>query len=252
MNDTQLLRYARHIQLADIDILGQERILASHVLIVGAGGLGSPAALYLAASGVGHLTLIDDDVVELSNLQRQIIHTTDSLGLTKVASAQAQLQSINPDVGVNARAQRADADTLNPLLPHISVVLDCSDNFETRQMINRLCVQHRVPLVSGAAIRFEGQISVFDSRDDDSPCYACLFPPESNFNNEPCATLGVFAPLVGIIGAMQAAEALKIIVQMKQPLVGQLLTLDARLMEWQRLSLQRNPYCPVCQAQTSF
>lgn len=246
MTDNQLLRYARHIQLKECDIQGQEHILAAHALIIGAGGLGSPAALYLASSGIGQITLVDDDVVELSNLQRQIIHTTDTLGRTKVDSARHMLHNINPDVTVHTHARRADEALLNQLIPNVQVVLDCSDNFETRHLINRLCVTHRVPLVSGAAIRFDGQISVFDKRHDDSPCYACLFPPDSNFTNEPCSTLGVFAPLVGIIGAMQAAEALKIIAHMGEPLIGQLLTLDARTMAWHSIELEPNVGCLVC------
>ena len=246
MNDNQLLRYARHIQLNECDIQGQEHILAAHVLVIGAGGLGSPAALYLASSGVGAITLVDDDVVELSNLQRQIIHTTETLGCTKVESARQMLHAINPDVIVHTYSQRADESLLNHLIPTVQVVLDCSDNFETRHLINRLCVAHRVPLVSGAAIRFDGQISVFDKRHDDSPCYACLFPPDSSFANEPCSTLGVFAPLVGIIGAIQAAEALKMIARMGEPLMGRLLMLNARTMNWQSIELQRNIKCPVC------
>ena len=249
MNDTQLLRYARHIQLPEIDIEGQHKILSAHVLIIGAGGLGSPAALYLAASGVGRLTIVDDDVVELSNLQRQIIHTTQTLGQHKVDSARAMLHAINPDVAVQTHAQRADVDLLNELIPTADIVLDCSDNFTTRHAVNRACVALCKPLVSGAAIRFDGQISVFDARRDDSPCYACLFPIEQHFENEPCASLGVFAPLVGIIGAMQAAEALKIIAHIGEPLLGRLLTLDARTMSWHSIGLGRNLNCTVCAGQ---
>ncbi len=252
MTDNQLLRYARHIQLKECDIQGQERILAAHALIIGAGGLGSPAALYLASSGIGQITLVDDDVVELSNLQRQIIHTTENLGQTKVESAHRMLHAINPDVTIHTHAQRADQALLNQLISNVQVVLDCSDNFETRHLINRLCVMHRVPLVSGAAIRFDGQISVFDKRHNDSPCYACLFPPDSNFTNEPCSTLGVFSPLVGIIGAMQAAEALKIIAHMGEPLIGQLLTLDARTMAWHSIELEPNMGCLVCASSESL
>ena len=246
MNDNQLLRHARHIALPEIDIEGVEKLFDAHVLIIGAGGLGSPAALYLAASGVGSMTLVDDDGVELSNLQRQIIHSTASLGMSKVASAQQTLCAINPDVTVHAVHQRADERLLNELVPHVSVVLDCSDNFKTRHLINRACVTHQKPLVSGAAIRFDGQISVYDSRQIDSPCYACLFPPEATFTDEPCATLGVFSPLVGIIGAMQAAEALKIIGGFGTPLIGQLLSLDAKTMAWHSVYSVRNPQCTVC------
>lgn len=246
MNDTQLLRYARHIQLPEIDIEGQQKILNAHALIIGAGGLGSPAALYLAASGVGRLTIVDDDVVELSNLQRQIIHTTQTLGQNKVDSARAMLHAINPDVIVQTFAQRADIGLLNKLVVAADIVLDCSDNFTTRHAVNRACVEFKKPLISGAAIRFDGQISVFDTRRDDSPCYACLFPIEQHFENEPCASLGVFAPLVGIIGAMQAAEALKIIAHIGEPLLGRLLTLDARTMSWHSIGLGRNLNCTVC------
>lgn len=244
--DAQLLRHARHIALPEIDLDGVSHIASAHALIIGAGGLGSPAALYLAASGVGTITLVDDDVVELSNLQRQIIHSTASVGMSKVASAQETLCGINPDITVHAINQRADEKMLNELVPRASVVLDCSDNFKTRHLINRVCVAFQKPLVSGAAIRFDGQISVYDSRQAASPCYACLFSPESNFTDEPCSTLGVFSPLVGIIGAMQAAEALKTIGGFGTPLIGRLLSLDARTMSWHSVGLGRNEKCSVC------
>jgi molybdopterin/thiamine biosynthesis adenylyltransferase len=246
MRDTQLLRYARHIQLAEIDIDGQAAFMAAHVLIIGAGGLGSPAAMYLAASGVGQLTLVDDDLVELSNLQRQIMHSTAALGTNKAASGARTLNQLNPEVTVNSVAQRADDALLNQLVSNADVVLDCTDNFATRHLINRACVRVKKPLVSGAAIRFEGQISVYDARNTSAPCYACLFPEGANFVNEPCASLGVFAPLVGVIGAMQASEALKIIGGFGQPLVGKLLTFDARTMVWQTYALSQRPDCSVC------
>ena len=248
MNDNQLLRHARHIALPEIDIEGVEKLFDAHVLIIGAGGLGAPAALYLAASGVGQITLVDDDVVELSNLQRQIIHSTQTLGMSKVASAQRALHAVNPDVcvhAVNKRVGTSMLSELTDLIARADVVLDCSDNFATRQLINRVCVQQKTPLVSGAAIRFDGQLSVYDARDADSPCYACLFAPDTVFADEACATLGVFAPLVGIIGAMQAVQALNVLLGMPA-LVGQLLTLDARTMQWHWVGLSRRMDCSVC------
>ncbi|MEP6970044.1 MAG: HesA/MoeB/ThiF family protein, partial [Betaproteobacteria bacterium] len=222
MNDAQLLRYSRHILLDEIGIEGQDRIRAAHVLIVGAGGLGSPAALYLGSAGVGRITLVDHDTVDLTNLQRQIAHTTQRVGQAKVLSAQAAVGAINPDVRVDSLAQRADDALLAQWLPDVDVVLDCSDNFATRHLINAACVRHRKPLVSGAAIRFDGQVSVYDSRDDGAPCYACVFPPDQSFEEVNCATMGVFAPLVGIIGTVQAAEALKLLAGVGRSLAGRL------------------------------
>ena len=246
MNDAQLLRYSRHILLDEIGIEGQERIRAAHVLIIGAGGLGSPAALYLASAGVGRITLVDHDTVDLTNLQRQIAHTTQRVGQAKVVSARAALAAINPDVHIDGLEQRADEALLAQCLPQVDVVLDCSDNFETRQSINAACVHSRKPLVSGAAIRFDGQVSVYDSRDDNSPCYACVFPPDATFEEINCATMGVFAPLVGIIGTVQAAEALKLLTGVGRSLAGRLQMLDARAMEWNEVQIPRNPHCPVC------
>lgn len=246
MNDQQLLRYSRHILLDDIDIEGQEKLLAAHAVIIGTGGLGSPAALYLASAGVGTITLVDNDTVDLTNLQRQILHTTDRIGQPKVASGKTALTQINPDINVICVAERADQTYLGELIRNADVVLDCSDNFVTRQAINRVCVLHNVPLVSGAAIQFDGQISVFDPRSASSPCYACLFPPDSEFEEVQCSTMGVFAPLVGIIGSMQAAEALKLIVGIGSSLAGQLLMLDARTMAWHLIGVGRNAHCPVC------
>ncbi|HEX2530028.1 MAG TPA: HesA/MoeB/ThiF family protein, partial [Burkholderiaceae bacterium] len=211
MNDHQLLRYSRHILLDEIGIEGQERFLASHALIIGAGGLGSPAAYYLASAGIGKITLVDHDAVDLTNLQRQILHNTDRIGQPKALSGKLTLSGINPEIDIVALTERADGERLAELVRGATVVLDCSDNFATRHAVNRACVANRVPLVSGAAIQFDGQISVFDPRRDDAPCYACLFPPEQPFEEARCATMGVFAPLVGIIGAMQAAEALKLV-----------------------------------------
>lgn len=247
MHDDQLLRYSRHILLDEIGIEGQERICAAHVLILGAGGLGAPAALYLAASGVGQITVIDDDVVDLTNLQRQIAHTTARVGQPKVDSLAQALADINPEVQVRTIAQRADAALLAGLLAQgVTVVLDCCDNYRTRQMVNAACVRQRVPLVSGAAIRLDAQISVFDPRQDDAPCYACLFDPEAEFEEIQCSTLGVLAPLVGIVGSMQAAEALKLIVGTGRSLAGRLLLLDARTMEFSRMHTAKNPECQVC------
>jgi molybdopterin/thiamine biosynthesis adenylyltransferase len=246
MNDQQLLRYSRHILLDEIGIEGQARLLAAHVVIVGAGGLGSPAAMYLAASGVGQITLVDDDAVDLTNLQRQVMHTTDRIGTPKVESGRAALHAINPDIVVTALCERADEKRLQELVQGVSVVLDCSDNFATRHAVNRACVAAGVPLVAGAAIRFDGQLSVFDTRRADCPCYACVFPQESGFEDVACSTMGVFAPLVGIVGAVQAAEALKLLLHVGTPLAGRLLLLDGRAMEWTEIRTARNPACPVC------
>ncbi|HEX8786802.1 MAG TPA: molybdopterin-synthase adenylyltransferase MoeB [Telluria sp.] len=246
MNDQQLLRYSRHILLDEVGIEGQERVLASHALIIGAGGLGSPAALYLAASGVGHITLVDDDEVDLTNLQRQIMHTTARVGMAKVESGREAMRQMNPEIVVTALRERADASRLRELVGAADVILDCSDNFETRHAVNRACVHAQVPLVSGAAIRFDGQLSVFDTRDAASPCYACLFPEDSQVEEVACSTMGVFAPLVGVIGAMQAAEALKLLAGAGRSLAGRLLLLDGRAMEWTDIGVARNPICPVC------
>jgi molybdopterin-synthase adenylyltransferase len=246
MQDSELLRYSRHILLDEIGIEGQDRILQSHALIIGAGGLGSPAAMYLACSGVGHISLVDHDTVDLTNLQRQIAHRTQSVGQAKVHSAAHTLQQLNPQVQVTTYAQRADATLLDTLVSAASVVLDCCDNFATRQAVNAACVRHRKPLVSGAAIRFDGQISVFDPHSSPCACYACVFAPDAAPPETQCATLGVFAPLVGIVGAMQAAEALKLITRTGQSLAGRMLMLDARSMEWTTLHLPRNPQCAVC------
>lgn len=245
MDDNQLLRYSRHILLDEIGIEGQERLLAAHALVIGAGGLGSPAAYYLASAGVGRITLVDNDDVDLTNLQRQILHTTDRVGQPKAESGKQTLLKINPGIEVVALPERAQDERLSALVRDADVVLDCSDNFATRHAINRACVAHKVPLVSGAAIRFDGQVSVFDARED-APCYACLFPPEQQFEDVLCSTMGVFAPLVGIIGTMQAAEALKLIAGVGESLAGRLLLLDARSMEWTSIMVARNAECPVC------
>ncbi len=248
MNDAQLLRYSRHILLDEIGIEGQQKLLDATVLVIGAGGLGSPAALYLASAGVGKLMLVDDDEVDLTNLQRQIIHTTERVGQPKVESAKAALHALNPDTDIVALKERAAGERLAELVGQADVVLDCCDNFATRHAVNRACMAARVPLVSGAAIRFDGQISVFDPRSDASPCYACLFPEDQSFQDAACSSMGVFAPLVGVIGAMQAAEALKLIIGTGTSLAGKLLLLDGRAMEWTSISLARSPGCPVCAA----
>ncbi|MES2297098.1 MAG: HesA/MoeB/ThiF family protein [Pseudomonadota bacterium] len=246
MNDQQLLRYSRHILLDEIGIEGQEKLLAARVLVIGAGGLGSPAALYLASAGVGRLTLVDNDTVDLTNLQRQIMHTTARVGLPKVESGRAALAAINPEIEVLALRERVADARLAELVADADVVLDCCDNFATRHAVNRACVAARVPLVSGAVIRFDGQISVFDPRRADSPCYSCLFPQDQPFEDVACSTMGVFAPLVGIVGAMQAAEALKLIMEVGTSLAGRLLLLDGRAMEWTSIGIGRNRDCPVC------
>ncbi|MES2322063.1 MAG: molybdopterin-synthase adenylyltransferase MoeB [Pseudomonadota bacterium] len=249
MNDQQLLRYSRHILLDEIGIEGQQALLQAGALVIGAGGLGSPAAMYLASAGMGRIVLVDDDVVDLTNLQRQIMHSTARVGLPKVDSGRAALLQINPEIAVLALRERASGARLAQLVAQASVVLDCSDNFATRHAVNRACVAHKVPLVSGAVIRFDGQISVFDPRDAASPCYACLFPDDGAFQDAACSTMGVFAPLVGVIGAMQAAEALKLVMQVGSSLAGRLLLLDGRAMEWTSMTLHRNPDCPVCSTQ---
>lgn len=246
MDDNQLLRYSRHILLEEIGVEGQERIAAAQALVIGAGGLGSPVALYLGTAGVGRITLVDHDKVDLTNLQRQIAHNLQRVGEPKAESAREAIASINPEVQVTPVVARADAALLDELVPQADVVIDCCDNFATRHAINRACVRHGKPLVSGAAIRFDGQLSVFDLRDAKSPCYACVFPPSDDFEETRCATMGVFAPLVGIIGAMQAAEALKLIAHAGTSLAGRLQMLDARSMEWTEVRVGRNAACPVC------
>lgn len=246
MNDEQLLRYSRHILLDEIGIEGQERILSSHALIIGAGGLGSPAAYYLASAGVGKITLVDNDTVDLTNLQRQILHTTDRVGLPKAVSGQMTLAQINPEITVVALQERVDEKRLHSLVASVDIVLDCTDNFSTRHAINRACVANKVPLVAGGAIMFDGQISVYDKRHDASPCYSCLFPENEQFPEMHCSIMGVFAPLVGIIGASQATEAIKLLAQVGTSLEGRLLMLNARSMEWSSIGISRNPACPVC------
>ena len=246
MKDAQLLRYSRHILLDELGIEGQEKFLAAHILIVGAGGLGSPVALYLGSAGVGRITVVDHDTVDATNLQRQIAHTTADVGQFKAESIRQSIAAINPDVQVTAVTVRADDVLLDALVRQADVVIDCTDNFTTRHAINRAAVKHAKPLVSGAAIRFDGQISVYDSRHATSPCYACVFPESTQFEEMQCATMGVFAPLVGIVGSTQAAEALKLIAGAGEALTGRMLMLDGRNMAWSEIGMPRDPECAVC------
>ena len=250
MDDTELLRYSRHILLPEIGIEGQERIVASHVLVVGAGGLGSPVMLYLASAGVGTITLCDADSVDLTNLQRQIAHDTSTIGLPKVESAQRRIAAINPGVDVRAVRMRVGDEQLAELASAASVIVDCTDNFATRHAINRASVAAARPLVSGAALRFDGQLAVFDVRRDDSPCYHCLFGEGEEIEETRCAVMGVFAPLVGVIGAMQAVETLKLLAPCGEPGVGKLFLFDGLNAEWKTLSIKRDPDCPVCSDRT--
>ena len=246
MNDQQLLRYARHLMLDEIGIEGQQRLLDAHALVIGAGGLGSPVVLDLATAGVGRITVVDPDSVDLSNLQRQIAHNQSRLGLPKAESVCATVAAINPDVQLRARVQRADAAFLDEWVPQAGVVLDCSDNFRTRHAINAACVRHGKPLVSGAAMGWDAQIAVYDTRQPHAPCYACVFPPEAAFEDVACATMGVLAPLVGIVGSVQAAEALKLLSGAGESMAGRLLMLDARRMAWDSINIARQPLCTVC------
>ena len=246
MNDNQLLRYSRHILLPQIAYEGQEALTQSHALIVGAGGLGAPSALYMAAGGVGALTICDFDVVDLTNLQRQIIHTTQSVGINKAVSAKQTLQAINPDVVVNIVEEKSTEAAMSKLVKEADVVLDCSDNFATRYALNRLCFEHQKPLVSGAAIGFEGQVTVYDFRHPESPCYHCLFPDDGSETDMRCSENGVFSPLVGMIGTTQAAEAMKLLMNIGTSLQGRLMLLDALNIEWRTIKLSKDPACKVC------
>ncbi len=246
LDDAQLLRYSRHILLNELGVEGQEALLASHALIIGAGGLGSPVALYLGSAGVGRITVVDHDVVDETNLQRQIAHNLARVGHPKAESIVEAIAAINPDVRVTPIVQRADEALLGELIAQADVVLDCTDNFATRHAINRACVKHRKPLVSGAAIRMDGQLSVFDARTPGNPCYACVFPESADLEETRCATMGVFAPLVGIVGTMQAAEALKLLTGLGSRLTGKLLMLDGRDLAFNEIALPQNPQCAVC------
>jgi molybdopterin-synthase adenylyltransferase len=246
VNDQQLLRYSRHILLPEIGIEGQERLRAASALIIGAGGLGSPAALYLAAAGIGRLTLADSDQVDLTNLQRQILYRTDSVGARKVEAARAALLSINPEVNTVGLDKRVDGKDVASLVAQADVVLDCSDNFPTRHALNRACVQHAKPLVAGAAIRFDAQLMVFDLRRADAPCYACLFPEDGEIEEVQCSVMGVFAPLTGVVGAMQAGEAIKLLAGAGESLSGRLVMFDAKAADWRSVRVKRDPACLVC------
>ena len=251
MTDDQLLRYSRHILLDDLGVEGQQRILDTHALVIGAGGLGSPAALYLASAGIGKLTLVDNDTVDFTNLQRQILHTQARVGVAKAESGRQALAAINPEINIIPCQQRLSGQALADAVATADLVLDCTDNFATRHAINRACVQHRKPLVSGAAIRFDGQISVYDLRRDDAPCYHCLFPEAEDVEEVRCATMGVFAPLTGIIGCMQAAEALKLAAGIGESLSGRLLLLEALSMTWRNIRFRQDADCPVCRANSA-
>jgi molybdopterin/thiamine biosynthesis adenylyltransferase len=246
MTDDQLLRYSRHILLPEVGIEGQQRLLGAHALVIGAGGLGSPIALYLASAGVGRITICDGDTVDLTNLQRQIVHRTDSIGVQKAESARSTLAAINPEVEVIALTERVDEERIATLAAGADVVLDGSDNFATRHAVNRACVALRKPLVSGAAVRFDGQVSVFDMRHADAPCYACLFPEAGESVDTPCAIMGVFAPITGIVGTIQAAEALKLLAGIGELLAGRVLLIDALTMQLRTIRLKKDPACEVC------
>ncbi len=244
MNDNQLLRYSRQIMLPALEYEGQQRLLSSRVLIIGMGGLGSPVAMYLAAAGVGHMVIVDFDVVDLSNLQRQIIHTTHTIGRPKIDSAWATLNAINPDIQIDAINQLLEGEELLEQVRKADVVIDASDNFSTRFALNRACRATATPLVSGAAIRMEGQVSVFSGQPGD-PCYHCLYPEEGQVSDS-CSENGILAPVVGIIGSIQATEAIKVLTNIGSTLVGKLLILDALHMQWRTLKLRPDPHCPVC------
>jgi len=248
MDDRQRLRYSRHLLLNEFGEEAQERLLAANALVIGAGGLGSAALLYLAASGIGHITVCDGDKVDLTNLQRQVVHRNDSIGKPKAASAASTLAAINPEIRVEALDERAGPDRLMALVRAADVVLDCSDNFATRHALNRACVAHRKPLVSGAGLRFDGQIAVFDLRREDAPCYHCLFAEDARAEEERCATLGVFAPLVGVVGTLQAMEAIKLVTGVGETLAGRLVLFDALASRWHEVRLARDPHCRVCGA----
>lgn len=245
MKDSDLLRYSRHIFLPEMELEGQQKLLDSRVLIIGMGGLGSPVLQYLAASGIGHLTLVDHDVVELSNVQRQICHGTEDVGKTKVQSAIEEVMRINSTIFVEGYEQKADAELLQKLLPNMDLVVDCSDNFDIRYLINDACLQHKTPWVSGAAVALQGQVICFDPRLDDQPCYRCLYP-QAGDEQRNCSTSGILAPVVGIIGTLQALEAIKIITGMGKPILGRLQTFDALEGQWRSWGLNKDPACLAC------
>jgi molybdopterin/thiamine biosynthesis adenylyltransferase len=246
MNDEQLLRYSRHLLLEEIDVEGQEKLLNAHVLVIGAGGLGCAAAPYLAAAGVGRITLVDHDAVELTNLQRQIMHNEKNVGRSKVASGKEFLQSLNSTIQVDTIQAKASSQLLDDLLPSVDIALDCTDNFSTRHLINAACFKNLTPLVSGSALKLDGQVSVFDPRNFSSPCYACIFSPDEQFEEVSCSSMGVFSPLVGIIGAIQAAQALQVLIGFGEPLVGRMLLWNGRTTQIDEIRISRNTECSVC------
>ncbi|NOQ94199.1 MAG: molybdopterin-synthase adenylyltransferase MoeB [Methylophaga sp.] len=246
MNDDQLLRYSRQILLPQIDIIGQQKILDSRVLVIGLGGLGSPVAMYLAAAGVGHLTLVDDDIVEVSNLQRQIIHSEKDIGRLKVESAAESMKEINSNCQLEIKTSRLDTHALTAIVKEADVIVDCSDNFATRFLLNEITQACKTPLVSGAAIRMEGQVTVYDSRNHGSACYHCVYQDEGELQ-QTCSESGVLSPLLGIIGSMQAVETIKLITGIGKTLAGRLMIFDALSMSWQEMKLRQDPSCPVCE-----
>jgi len=246
MNDEQLLRYSRHLLLEEIDVAGQEKLLNAHILVVGAGGLGSAAAPYLAAAGIGHITLVDHDQVELTNLQRQIMHSEKNIGKSKVVSGKEFLHQLNSNIHIETIEANVSTSLLDELLPSVDAVLDCTDNFATRHLINASCVKHQIALVSGSALRFDGQVSVFDPNNTASPCYACIFSPDEEFEEVSCSSMGIYAPLVGIIGAIQAAQALQVVIGFGESLVGRMLLWNARSTQIDEFKISRNPECSVC------
>jgi adenylyltransferase/sulfurtransferase len=248
MDDQQRLRYSRHLLLNEFGEEAQERLLRASALVIGAGGLGSAALMYLAASGMGRITVCDGDRVDLTNLQRQIVHRLESIGEPKARSAAVTLATLNPDIQVEALEERAGPERLAALVRNADVVLDCSDNFATRHALNRACVASRKPLVSGAGIRFDGQVTVFDLRQPGSPCYHCLFAEDAEATEERCAVMGVFAPLVGIVGTLQAAEAIKLVAGIGETLSGRLLLFDGLASRWHEVRFARDPHCAVCSA----
>lgn len=246
MDDSQLLRYSRQILLPQIGIEGQQKLLAARALVIGLGGLGSPVATYLAASGVGHLTLVDDDRVDLTNLQRQPIHASDAVGQLKVESARRSLAALNPEVRIETLAQRLSEPELQETVRRATIVVDCSDNFTTRFAVNRACLQERKPLVSGAVVRFEGQLGTFRNDQPDSPCYACLYRDAGTDEGDLCSQFGVLSPAAGLIGTLQATETLKVLLGIGETLTGRLLLVDALTMEFRTIQLKKDPACLAC------
>ncbi len=246
MDDLELLRYSRHILLEEIGIEGQQRINDAHVLIIGAGGLGCACAPYLAAAGIGSMSIMDHDLVDLTNLQRQIMHTTDSVGAPKVTSAKKMLSTLNPHARIEAIQEKASSQTLKDILPKVDIVVDCTDNFKTRHLINKLCFYFKKPLIFGAAIQFDGQVCVFNHQDENAACYACIFPEEEGFTEVSCATMGVFSPLVGVIGSIQAAQVLQMLTHSGSPLIDKLLMWDARQSTMSQIKIKKVSSCKVC------